>query len=287
MTVKEALEEYENKRKERVTRITRKRDERLIGLYLSPYYESEVDAFFALDSITEVYEYISRLDLGDTNKGILVRIIKEIYLKYAETKGFSSQEIRRITNVLIPFRLDRDRKKRLRILTFEEYGKLLEIVDDPRDLVFIKLIYETGASIKELLEAKWGDFNPSSCELKLHASMNSRSVSNLAKFEVVKIPYNLAMEIGEYRYHFTSVAYLFPSKLHKGYHMNEKSFRNRLIVYGAKLGIDDLTSYSISQSRLVTELSNLIDMGVAKRLMSQYHLSLKQLINKYKEVYVK
>jgi integrase len=65
-------------------------------------------------------------------------------------------------------------KKELHYLSFDEWERLQSSVSDTRDQIILRLIYETGCTVNELVNVKINDIDFSKCIVKIHAE-NSRN----------------------------------------------------------------------------------------------------------------
>jgi integrase len=63
------------------------------------------------------------------------------------------------------------------IITQEEYQKLLRTTHDHRDLLLIRVLYETGCTVKELVNLKVHDFHTSNCSIHISAETTRTKTS--------------------------------------------------------------------------------------------------------------
>ena len=276
--VKNVLKDYLEKRKAELGRHNFAAEVRMSRNLFQDHLEETVEEFLEAESISPIYFGIVEGEMSPSSKMKNVNLL----IKFTQNADVSEDIRKKALYVLRPYRMKKDNDKRLKVLTAKEYMAILSKIKNPMDLVFIKMIYELGVGVQELVSLKWDDVDFDNKTVKITPQHRKKLLTNVEEVTTFRMSDDLTAALVRYKESSYLTKWVFTSAFFKGSHIEEQTAKDRIRKYGYLIGIEEgISAYSIAQVRLYEKLKNLLDKKVLGELMQEYNLTETQIVSKY------
>ena len=276
--VKDALKPYLEMRKKELVKGNFNMEVSLASKLFTDYLEKPIDEVFTPEAIEAIYLSIINGDMNQSYKARSVALLR----KFIEFLELPKEREERLLYIARSVKLVKNSSARIKVLTQDEYERLLNIIKNPQDKIFVQFVYYFGVNSRDLVVLTWDDIDLENKVVTITPQGEKKTLTAINETTTFKIEEPLYKDLLAYKECSYASSWLFPSYFFKGKHIEERTIRERLRKYGYLIGIEEeISVYSLAQVRLNTLLENLLDKKVVDELKERYRLSELQIVRKY------
>jgi|GEM_PF-1907836 len=276
-TVNQLFDEYLTKRKDEVMKQCLNMEKNIAKMLLADYAEMNVDDFFTPETMRPIYEGMIDSEMTNSYKARGANFL----VNFVRFAPILEKDKLILLEFIKPFSIARNREKKMKILTRAEYEEMLTKIVNPMDQILVKLIYETGVGVQEIVVLEWQNFDALNGTIEFTPQTHKYHLTDIKSKRAVKLSPELVEELLIYKEYTYASKWLFPSFSVKTIHIEADTAKTRIKKYGWMIGLGEVTAYSIAQSKLATDLEELVNIQMLEELKNRYGLTAKQLLNKY------